>query len=308
MNFKINMFCKFHFILFVFLITLPVYSDNFSYTNYPQIKALNDTDIFFKQITSDITLSYKVNSSGKKKVPISIYRYLPGKEETLFAIASRLNIPYESISTLNRISSINEFDTKKEIIIPNQPILFIPNLPSSDIEYILKSRDVKDNDIVILKSNGSKETFNYITDERFNTTERAFFLNTFFRFPIDKGKITSHYGYRQSPITGNNNFHYGIDIAAPLGTPVFTAGKGVVVENGYSDIFGKYIIIQHPGSYLTLYGHLKESFVILNNQINTGTIIGEVGSTGYSTGPHLHFEVRSGDKVENPLILFNRKQ
>jgi murein DD-endopeptidase MepM/ murein hydrolase activator NlpD len=68
------------------------------------------------------------------------------------------------------------------------------------------------------------------------------------------------------------------------------------------------VIIKHPGSYHTLYGHLKESFVILNNQINAGTIIGEVGSTGYSTGPHLHFEVRRGDKAENPLNLFNRKE
>ena len=301
---------KYKFIFIISLIILfPVYSDNSVYTNYPQIKTLNDTDILFKQITSDITLSYKVNSSGKNRVPISIYRYLPRKDETLFAIASRLNIPYESISTLNRISSINDFKTEKEIIIPNQPILFIPEHPYSDIEYILNSRNIKsNNDILIIKSTGSKDKFTYLIDERFNSTERAFFLNTFFRFPLEKGKITSHYGYRLSPISGNSTFHSGIDIAAPLGTPVLAAGKGLVVANGYTDILGKYIIIQHPGSYNTLYGHLKESFVILNNQINAGTIIGEVGNTGYSTGPHLHFEVRSGDKAENPLNLFNRKQ
>jgi len=299
---------KYKFIFFISLIVLsPVCSDNSVYTNYPQIKTLNDTDIFFKQITSDIMLSYKIKS--KDKVPISIYRYLPKNGETLFAIASRLNIPYESISTLNRIAAISNFDTKKEIIIPNQPILFIPEFPSEDIEYILKSRILNENNnIVILKPNGLKEKFTYILDGRFNSTERAFFLNTFFRFPIEKGTITSHYGLRVSPLSGNRNFHSGIDIAVPSGTPVFAAGKGEVIANGYNEVYGKYIIIKHPGSYNTLYGHLKESFVILNNQINAGTIIGEVGSTGHSTGPHLHFEVRSGDKVENPLILFNRKQ
>ncbi|MCL2706432.1 MAG: M23 family metallopeptidase, partial [Spirochaetaceae bacterium] len=231
------------------------------------------------------------------------------KGDTLFAIASRLNIPYESISTLNKISSINDFKTEKEIIIPNQPILFIPEFPASDIEYILKSRNINEkNNIIVLKRDGSKEKFSYIIDGRFNSTERAFFLSTFFRFPIEKGQITSHYGFRVNPVSGNRNFHSGIDIAAPSGTPVFAAGKGVVTANGYNEILGNYVIIKHPGSYNTLYGHLKESFVILNNQINAGTIIGEVGSTGYSTGPHLHFEVKSGDKAEDPLILFNRKQ
>ncbi len=302
---------KYKFISLIFLIILlsHVYSDNSSYINYPQIKALNETDIFFKQITADITLSYRITSSGKQQIPVSIYRYMPQKGDTLFTIASRLNIPYESISTLNRISSINDFYPDREIIIPNQIILFIPENPSSDIEYILKSRnDQEINEIFITKTNGTKEKFNYIIDGRFSSTERAFFLSTFFRFPIEKGRITSHYGLRVSPVSGNTNFHSGIDIAAPAGTPVFAAGKGTVAANGYNEVFGKYIIIKHPGLYHTLYGHLKESFVILNNQINAGTIIGEVGSTGYSTGPHLHFEVRSGDKAEDPLILFNRKK
>ena len=300
---------KYIFLLLLFIILFPAYPDTSNYNNYPQIKILNDTDIFFKQISADITLSYKTNLSGKKKLPVTIYRYLPRKDETLFSIAARLNIPYESISTLNRISSIKYFDAKKELLIPNQPIVFIPEHPSSDIEYILKTRDIKENDnILIRKKDGSKEEYSYILDGRFNSTERAFFLSAFFRFPIEKGRITSHYGFRLSPVSGNRNFHSGIDIAASSGTPVFAAGKGVIVANGYNEVYGKYIIIQHPGLYHTLYGHLKESFVILNNQINAGTIIGEVGNTGYSTGPHLHFEVRSGDKTEDPLMLFNRKQ
>ncbi|MCL2791985.1 MAG: M23 family metallopeptidase [Spirochaetaceae bacterium] len=299
---------KHRFIFFIFLIIVfPVYADNSIYINYPKITVLNNSDIFFRQISSDITLSYRNNFRGR--VPLSIYRYTPRRGETLFSIASRLNIPYESISTLNRMSSINEFNAERELLIPNQPVLFIPERPSSDIEYILTSRNVQgNNEFFINRVDGSREKFTYIKNERFNGTERAFFLSTFFRFPIEKGRITSRYGFRISPITGERHFHSGIDIAAPTGTPVFAAGRGVVVANGYNAVLGNYIIIKHPGSLYTVYGHLKQSFVVLNKQINSGTIIGEVGSTGLSTGPHLHFEVRSGGRTENPLNLFNRNQ
>jgi len=304
---------KHKFTLFIFLIILfPVYADNPVYLNYPKIKTLNNSDALFRQIISDITLSYR--SSFKGMIPLSIYRYSPQSNDTLFSIASRFNIPYESISTLNRISSIHEFDPRKELLIPNQPILFIPEIPVSDIEFILVSRNMRsiqsDNDFSIHKANGARERFIYIKNEKFNSTERAFFFSsTFFRFPVERGRITSHYGHRISPISGERHFHPGIDIAAPEGTPILAAARGTVIVNGYNEVYGNYIIIQHPGSYYTLYGHLKRSFVILNKQVNTGTIIGEVGSTGQSTGPHLHFEVRkSGGRTENPLNLFNRNE
>ncbi|MCL2293606.1 MAG: M23 family metallopeptidase [Spirochaetes bacterium] len=304
---------KYKFIFFaaaaLFLVFLsPVFSSNSAFINYPQIETLNNSDVLFRQLASDINLSYRV---GRERLPISIFRYSPRRGETLFSIAARLNLPYETLSTLNRISSINDFNTEREIIIPNQPALFIPEHPNSDIEYILRSRNEQENNknsIFVFKADGSREKFFYIPNGRFNSTERAFFLNTFFRFPIERGRITSHFGYRLSPISGQRHFHAGIDIAAPSGTPVFAAARGVVVANSYDRIFGNYIIIKHPGSYYTLYGHLRKSFVTLNSQVNSGTIIGEVGSTGYSTGPHLHFEVRRGNVTKNPLNLFRREQ
>ncbi len=116
------------------------------------------------------------------------------------------------------------------------------------------------------------------------------------------GKISSRFGKRVDPVTKRRQtFHKGIDIAAPAGTPVYAAEDGVVssaefVKNGY----GKLIILKHADNIATYYGHLSEICVISGIHIQKGDLIGRVGSTGKSTGPHLHFEVRRGDQALDP--------
>ncbi len=104
--------------------------------------------------------------------------------------------------------------------------------------------------------------------------------------------ITSSFGWRTHPITGTRRFHSGVDIGAPMGAPVVAAGSGTIVSAGWVGGYGKAIIIQHNGVQQTLYGHLSEVFVQPGQRIEQGTVIGRVGSTGNSTGPHLHFESR----------------
>ncbi len=116
------------------------------------------------------------------------------------------------------------------------------------------------------------------------------------------GKITSRFGKRIDPVTKRRNtFHKGIDIAAPEGTPVYAAESGVVskaefLKNGY----GKLVIIKHRDNIATYYGHLSVISVKSGTPIGKGKLIGRVGSTGKSTGPHLHFEVRRGDQALDP--------
>jgi murein DD-endopeptidase MepM/ murein hydrolase activator NlpD len=104
--------------------------------------------------------------------------------------------------------------------------------------------------------------------------------------------ITSPFGWRTHPITGSRRFHAGVDIGAPMGAPVVAAAGGTVVSAGWNGGYGKAITIQHNGIQQTLYGHLSEVFVQPGQTIERGTVIGRVGSTGNSTGPHLHFESR----------------
>ncbi len=104
--------------------------------------------------------------------------------------------------------------------------------------------------------------------------------------------ITSSFGWRTHPITGSRRFHSGLDIGAPMGAPVVAAGSGTIITAGWLGGYGKAIVIQHNGIQQTLYGHLSEVFVQPGQQIEQGTVIGRVGSTGNSTGPHLHYEAR----------------
>jgi murein DD-endopeptidase MepM/ murein hydrolase activator NlpD len=110
---------------------------------------------------------------------------------------------------------------------------------------------------------------------------------------MNPARMTSRFGWRTHPLTGTRRFHSGIDIGAPAGTPVVATATGTVVSAGWNGGYGKAIIIQHNDVQQTLYGHLSEISVQPGQQITQGTVIGLVGSTGNSTGPHLHFESRS---------------
>jgi murein DD-endopeptidase MepM/ murein hydrolase activator NlpD len=103
-------------------------------------------------------------------------------------------------------------------------------------------------------------------------------------------------------------YHAGIDLAAPQGTDVYAAREGRVTESGTSKVLGEYVVIAHDGNWSTVYGHLSKRLVRLNDKVESGMIIGKVGSTGESTGPHLHFEVRSQGQPRDPEQLIPQRK
>ena len=118
-----------------------------------------------------------------------------------------------------------------------------------------------------------------------------------------QGKVTSGFGYRVHPVTGNRSFHTGIDLAAPKGTPIQAAYSGTVQETGYTNSRGNYVFIRHSESLCTLYCHLSKIEVEKGEKLKSGAQIGLVGSTGMSTGPHLHFELRVDGIRCNPAYV-----
>ncbi|MCO6497486.1 MAG: M23 family metallopeptidase [Chitinophagaceae bacterium] len=115
------------------------------------------------------------------------------------------------------------------------------------------------------------------------------------------GKITSSYGFRDNPFGKRNvEAHKGLDIRAPMGAPVKAMAKGVVTFAGRNGGYGNCIVVKHANGYETLYGHLSKILVSKGQQIEIGQQIGKVGSTGRSTGPHLHYEVHRNGKKVNP--------
>lgn len=114
------------------------------------------------------------------------------------------------------------------------------------------------------------------------------------------GRFTSGYGGRVSPITKRQEFHSGVDLAAPMGTGICAANDGKVIFAGNRGTYGKAIMVDHGGGIVTLYAHCSAFVASEGDMVTKGQVIAKVGSTGYSTGPHLHFEVRINGKHVNP--------
>ena len=116
-----------------------------------------------------------------------------------------------------------------------------------------------------------------------------------------RGRLTSRFGYRRHPFWGGRHFHTGIDIAKKYGSAGKAADAGEVIFSGWWDGYGKAIVVDHGRRTTTVYAHLSRIYKQVGAVVAKGQIIGLVGSTGYSTGPHLHFEVRKNGKPVNPM-------
>jgi len=272
---------------------------------YPEIQQLTQDDPLYRQISYDIAAWYRYEKQGSGYLPpLSLYRYTPDRNETIFSVASRMNLPYETIALINGIEHPDEFIEKEYLLIPNRSGLFIPKKPSNELERIMAGwRDVSEAPgVPVYGVEGAKDYF-FLPGERFHPVERAYFLSILFRLPLDEGVITSGFGLRASPITSRIHHHNGIDISAPRGSDVYAARDGTVSDLGYDDIFGTFVLLDHTQGYQTLYGHLESLRVELNQSVKSGMIIGTVGSTGLSTGPHLHFEIRRNGEAHDPNPL-----
>ncbi|WP_106766781.1 M23 family metallopeptidase [Paenibacillus faecalis] len=121
------------------------------------------------------------------------------------------------------------------------------------------------------------------------------------QWPTISKRLTSNFGYRYDPFNGRSAYHAGIDIAGERGDPVFAAGSGTVTTAEQSGARGLYIVVSHPNGLETWYLHLDSLAVQVGDHVEQGEQIGSLGSTGRSTGPHLHFQVVKNDQTVNPL-------
>lgn len=121
------------------------------------------------------------------------------------------------------------------------------------------------------------------------------------RMPLEDARMSSNFGMRNHPVLGGRRNHQGIDLAAPTGTPVYATADGIVSRADWFSSYGLYISIEHGGEMQTRYAHLSRLAVAEGERVKKGEIIGYVGSTGRSTGPHLHYEVRIAGAAVNPV-------
>lgn len=128
------------------------------------------------------------------------------------------------------------------------------------------------------------------------------------RVPLAGLVMTSEFGMRMHPVTGRRAAHKGIDLAAPTGTPIYATGDGTVSRASWFSSYGLYVSIEHGGQIQTRYAHMSRLNVAEGQRVRKGDVIGFVGSTGRSTGPHLHYEVRVDGSAVNPVPYMNGSQ
>jgi murein DD-endopeptidase MepM/ murein hydrolase activator NlpD len=119
--------------------------------------------------------------------------------------------------------------------------------------------------------------------------------------PVEGVKLTSDFGMRWHPVLGGRRQHKGVDLAAPTGTPVHATADGVVERADWFSGYGLFVALEHGGDIETRYGHMSRLNVAAGQQVRKGDVIGYVGTTGRSTGPHLHYEVRIAGEAVNPM-------
>ena len=148
-----------------------------------------------------------------------------------------------------------------------------------------------------------------IEEERRKAAEQNKYVGGDFLWPLPSPYYTNYltqgFKYRVHQFTGKYSLHGGIDIGCPKGTSIYAANAGVVVTSTYIGSYGNYVMIDHGGNVYTLYAHMSERLVSKGDTVERGQVIGKVGSTGYSTGSHLHFEIRENGAYVNPLTKFN---
>lgn len=278
----------------------------------PELQSLypKNENIIFRQFSKMVEDNSKRVFSGTSP-EYSFFRYKNNEKFDLLQLCARCNINYDTIATLNSIPSKDDSLVGKTLILPTVQGIFIPlDGGKNDIEILLLQNYKNQNltkDTLYYRING--RNFVFIQGKRFEPTERAFYLDSALMLPLAKDSfiVSSEFGKRRNPFSGQIKNHNGIDLAAGEGTPVYAIKDGDVAYAIKNDpVFGNYIILSHDhGKQTSVYAHLSKMNVEQYQFVRKGTIIGLVGHSGMATGDHLHFEVRQGGKVQNPRDKLN---
>jgi murein DD-endopeptidase MepM/ murein hydrolase activator NlpD len=230
------------------------------------------------------------------------YTVRPG--DSVSKIAAARSISMDAIIASNGIANARRLREGETLRIPNMDGIPYTVKRGDSLSKISAAQGVP-MEIILDVNNLDSDTLVagmslFIPGAKMPAEDLKLALGELFVYPV-RGRLSSPYGWRNDPISGARRFHAALDMAANTGTPVKASMDGRVATVGLNSVYGKYIILSHGGGFQTLYAHLNSVAVTQGAYVNQGSKIGEVGSTGYSTGPHLHFAVYRNGKPVNPL-------
>ena len=255
-----------------------------------------------------------LEEAEKKLIDGGLYysSYRIKKGDMIGVIAEKYGISQDTLISVNKIRATRTIQIGQNIKIPSlDGILYTVKKDGETPETIAEKYEVSADEVANVNKiavNASLDAGQsvFVPGAELDWITRQAINGDLFRKPIRSYyRITSYFGWRGSPFTGRRQFHGGIDMACPTGTPIYAAMEGVISYRGYSNVYGNYVIVTHHSGYKTLYGHMSRfSKLTVGNRVTTGSVIGYVGSTGQSTGSHCHFTVFKNGRMVDPYNLW----
>jgi murein DD-endopeptidase MepM/ murein hydrolase activator NlpD len=229
--------------------------------------------------------------------------YTVEKGDNISEIAKRFGLDTGTLFSVNDIKNSRSIQVGKVLVIPGQDGIVYKVKKDDTISSIAEKNKVDAEAIMVanelFSDQVSENLVLFLPGAKMQWEDVQEINGDMFLWPV-RGYISSYYGYRRSPFSGRRHFHGGLDIAAPMYTPIKAAMAGRVTAADYDAVFGNYVVITHQNGYRTLYGHMSEIGTRPGAYVNGGDKIGAVGSTGQSTGPHVHFTVYKNSVTINP--------
>jgi murein DD-endopeptidase MepM/ murein hydrolase activator NlpD len=238
--------------------------------------------------------------------PVAILQYRAHRGDTMSSIATKLGVSTDTLSSLNRVDGrgVHSVMVGELLKVPSEdgiPVAFTGDLDAFAQKYKVSADDV-------LAANGltrdqlTQGMSLFLPKVQHEGAALMISIGAFVGKPLASYYESSPFGVRQDPFTGALMHHSGVDLAAPMGTPIRSATNGVVVQARYDSMLGNYVAVSSLKRFTYIYGHMSAIKTYVGAHVAEGQVIGLVGDTGYATGPHLHFEVRKDGLPQNPRL------
>ena len=276
---------------------MPQYNEEFS-----ELEKESDAELLAKAEASE-------NQEQELK-PLTYWTYRIRPGDMIGLIAEKYDVSQDTLISVNNIRASRLIQPGQYIKIPSEEgILYTVKKDGETPATISEKYEVDAARCAFVNKMGVDDELKvgssiFVPGAEMDSITLSEINGDLFRKPLHTWyRLTSYFGWRPSPFTGRRSWHGGIDMACPRWTKIYAGMAGRVADTGYNNTYGNYVIINHMNGYKTLYGHMERIDCSPGQWVTTESVIGRVGSTGASTGPHLHFTVFKRGKMVNPLNL-----
>ncbi|MEM9424361.1 MAG: M23 family metallopeptidase [Spirochaetota bacterium] len=238
--------------------------------------------------------------------------YIVKSGENISLLALRYHIKMSTLISVNRIERAKSLRAGQKLLIPNMDGLLYEIQNEDNLSKIAQKFEISMGSIIDANRLESEQlavgSQIFIPGATLSSYELRKVFGSLYIYP-HVGRFSSRFGYRRDPFRSRKReFHNGLDIVGPRGAPIKASSDGTVVSAGYHRIYGNYVILEHAKGIKSLYGHMSKRLVNKGQRVMQGEVIGRIGSSGRSTGPHVHFTIFMAGKAVNPLDYLSGPQ